>query len=310
MPFSVPAKKEIKKDCASLQVQRQRNIIPENNRKLALSIWKRVCLFASLKLCNRIKSFVKEQAVNHNKKGSVTIEAAISVILFMMIIVFMENFMLMVNKEMDMQIKINNAARQIAKNMFYVSIAEEVSDDKQNSVDIQTKAEAINKAMTAYTMAGTDISKSAIENGIVDMVVQYQVKMPLVNKYFPICQRALVKDWSGTDITQKGDIVYITKSGTVYHRSKNCSHLIIHISKTTVKEVELKRNTGGGRYSECEYCVHEKMMPDESVFITEDGNRYHSSLQCQGLTRRVMEIDISMVGTKKPCSECWEEETK
>lgn len=307
MPFSMPAKKEIKNDCASLQVQKQRNKVSEKNIKNKFIIWKRVCLFTSSKLWKSIKFFKGEKADNIGTEGSVTIEAAISIILFMMMILFVENFMIIVNKEMDMQIQINNTARQIAKNMFYVSIAEELSDNKEKLEGVKTKGEAINKAMAAYAMMGADISDSTIENGIVDLVVKYYAKIPFVNKIFPMCQRALVKDWSGIDITQKGEKVYITKNGTVYHRSKNCSHLVIHISKTTISGVALKRNDSGGKYSACEHCINKEMMPDESVFITADGNRYHASLQCQALTRRVMEVDISMVEDRRPCSACKEE---
>lgn len=307
MPFSMPVKKEIKNDCASLQVQKQRNKVSEKNIKNKFFIWKRVCLFASSKLWKTIKFFKGKKPDNIGIEGSVTIEAAISIILFMMMILFVENFMMIVNKEMDMQIQINNTARQIAKNMFYVSIAEELSDNQEKLEGIKTKGEAINKALAAYAMVGADISDSNIENGIVDMVVKYQAKIPFLNKIFPMCQRALVKDWSGVDITQEGEKVYITNSGTVYHRSKDCSHLVIHISKTTVSGATLKRNDSGGKYSACEHCINKEMMPDESVFITEDGNRYHISLQCQALTRRVMEVDISMVGDRRLCSACREE---
>lgn len=318
MPFSKPAKYKIKKDCVSLQVHKS-DIDPEKNRKLNCDRRKRVCLFTfsdketkkSVYDDSRMTSIYGDSGMTNvsddssmTMAGSVTIEASIAIVLFMMVILFMINFMVAINAEINMQIKINNVAKQIAKNMFYVGLAEENSQEEEETADIKTKEEAVGQAILLYNMAGVDVSESSIENGIVDIVARQQVRIPLINKKISLYQRALMKDWTGTDITKSSDIVYITKNGTVYHRSKNCSHLIVHISKTTVGQVEQFRNANGAKYSKCLHCVTGELSPEESVFITEDGNKYHSSLQCRGITRSIIEVDISQVGDKKPCSEC------
>ncbi|MFQ9516298.1 MAG: TadE/TadG family type IV pilus assembly protein [Eubacterium sp.] len=324
MPFSMPAGYKLKKDCVSLQVHKSEKF-PEKNKIPQYCGWKRVCLFTS---------------GNCKEKGSITIEALIALIMFMAVVFFIGSFMVMVNTEMAMQISINNIVRDTAKNMFYVNVADEISENNKNIINIKKqlentlkgngsgtninevvqeqfnkgylltqlvkniKQEAFNNTYIFSGVNGIDITDSRIEDGIVDLVIRYKMKIPLVNKYLTIYQRGLVKDWTGTDITKTYETVYITENGQVYHKSKNCSHLVIHISKTIMSQVKKLRNSSGGKYYECEYCASKKLLPDTGVFITEDGTRYHSSLQCSGLTRRIMEVDISQIGNKKPCSEC------
>ena len=63
-------------------------------------------------------------------------------------------------------------------------------------------------------------------------------------------------------------------------------------------------NDSGHKYKRCSYCVKQKMSNLSNVFITPDGDRYHNSLDCLGLTRNVIEVDIKDVGDKGPCSSC------
>lgn len=319
MPFSKPVNYRIKKDCVSLQVHKSERI-PEIANNPLCCIWKRAFLFTS---------------PNYKYRGSVTIETLISLLMFMIIVLFIGSFMMIINTQVAMQIHINNIAKDTAKNMFYVEMTDEISEynktlksikeqvedklkgqymDITESVfdkgylmaqlvkDIQTKSSTNSQFL--YDINWINITDSSIENGKVDLVVKYKIKIPLINKYLSISQRALVKDWTGTDITTTSEKVYITENGVVYHKSKNCSHLIVNISKTTVGQAENKNNTHRRKYSGCQYCVKKKLLSDEGVFITEDGNKYHTSLQCSGLTRRIVEKDISQVEGIRPCSEC------
>lgn len=314
-------------DCVSLQVHKPNIKLKhfDNN-----SCKKRVSLFAFQ---------------DSRQTGSVTIEALIASSLFMMAVVFVMNFMIMVSTEMAVQIHINNIAQSTAKLQFYRETADEASDNIEGLADfkneifkkmqeylapeiISDNAEEIlkEKLNEGYLLAqlhkelklsdskflsdirNIRISDSAIENGIVDFVLRYEMKVPVIDKYFTICQRARVKDWTGTDIAQTAGKVYITKNGTVYHKTKECSHLIVRISKTNIDEVPNLRNDSGGKYYACEHCAKGNIPSGTSLFITEDGDRYHLSLQCGGITRHIIEVDISQVSDKKPCSECYGED--
>ena len=50
--------------------------------------------------------------------------------------------------------------------------------------------------------------------------------------------------------------------------------------------------------------MNKKIADSQVVFITKEGKKYHTDINCRGLTRRVITLDISQVETKKACSKC------
>ncbi|MBR5420496.1 MAG: hypothetical protein IK115_05040 [Lachnospiraceae bacterium] len=96
-------------------------------------------------------------------------------------------------------------------------------------------------------------------------------------------------------------MVYITETGTVYHLTRSCTHLKLSITAVSREALATARNGGGGRYRPCEICGGGN---GGTVFITNEGDRYHSSLGCSGLKRTIYEIPISQVGGRRCCSRC------
>lgn len=338
----------MKKDCVSLQVHKPNKKIKESLKNLLYypnkKIRKRVCLFTS------------ENNVN---SGSITIEALLSLTVFMLVVLFMCSFLLVINTEMSMQINIDNATRSAGKTMFYLDELRDIADKSDTlksfkdkfqkklseimnkdgvdrllenwNVDNKTLSELLNVKGKAddvidrgYLLTkliqntGTDAIKGEgfvskiedlkviegeIDDGMVRFAIKYKMKLPMVNRYITIVQGSYVKDWTGTDISSKSEKVYITENGEVYHSSLDCSYLVVNISKTTVEVA--RENYNGNKYSACRICVKNKLEDGESVFVTEDGNRYHTSLTCRGLKRKIIEMDIEQVDERRPCSKCW-----
>ncbi len=117
-----------------------------------------------------------------------------------------------------------------------------------------------------------------------------------------------VRKWTGynvlstTDTKEDEEYVYITESGTVYHRSRSCSHLKISIRVVNASEVSLSRNDYGQRYYPCEKCC--RGQSTGLVFITDKGDKYHNSANCSGLKRTILTVRLSEVGGRGPCSLC------
>lgn len=126
---------------------------------------------------------------------------------------------------------------------------------------------------------------------------------------FGMVNRVCLRGWTGYDNAanaegnaQKELIVYVTKYGQVYHRSRNCYHLNITIRQTDYERLAQERNQNGGRYSACEYCG--KRRESGVLYVTDDGDRYHTTAACGALTRTVRAISFSERGSRPPCSTC------
>ena len=152
---------------------------------------------------------------------------------------------------------------------------------------------------------------SKIDEDYVDLVVTYRVKfnIPLLSfKAIPIVQRCRFSSWSGRQrIKKSGDddtIVYVTSTGTVYHRSRDCTYIRLSIQNVKYSDVGSKRNESGAKYYPCEKCF-KKTTLGEVVYITNTGTRYHNNINCSELKRTVHEVRLSDVkDTKRPCNKC------
>ena len=296
MPFSIPIEKILLKNCVSLQVTRQREIgfVSPSNQKPKIS-------FNSLKSKPR-----RKRAFLFTSKASVTIEAAISITIFLLVTISLSSFLAMVYSQLSIEEKINNISMETSKAKYFVVY------DKENGEKYKSMAEVgyiSSRIFSDIKSKGKLIGilnpvQSNMNNGMVDVVLSYDVKIPFTTYRWNVTQRAKTKDWTGIDLVEPGEIVYITKHGTVYHRSKECKHLIINIEEVTLAQADLMRNKSGHKYKRCSYCARNKVSQLTPVFITPDGDRYHTSLDCLGLTRSVIEVDIKDVGNKKPCSSC------
>jgi hypothetical protein len=152
------------------------------------------------------------------------------------------------------------------------------------------------------------------EDEMIELVLTYQVKAPIGGINLPWTfwvQGASVRAWTGRNKTSKaestgqdesaGDYVYVTITGSVYHEKEDCTHLKLSIEEVSAAEVAGLRNNNGGIYHVCEKCGN---FGSSTVYITQEGNRYHSSLSCSGLKRTVRKITREEVSQMRCCSKC------
>ena len=155
-----------------------------------------------------------------------------------------------------------------------------------------------------------------LEEDCIDIVVRYRIRFPMW--FFSLedlrmIQRVRLRGWTGHQIPAVYSIVkeggadgetmvYITPTGTVYHRNSNCSHI-----KLSVREIgsipEGLRNDSGGKYYSCEICCEEADFKGV-YYITDYGDRYHIAMSCSGLKRTVREVPLSEVTDRVPCKRC------
>ena len=157
---------------------------------------------------------------------------------------------------------------------------------------------------------GIDCSRSrmSLRTGVAELSAVYHVRVPLPVFRIPLLEyeeTMRVKGWTGYERTgfgtENGETVYVTETGLVYHKDYHCTHLELSIRMVPLSDVARLRNESGGKYHACEHCGAESAG---GVYITDTGDRYHSSLSCSGLKRTVYAVPVSEVVGKGACSRC------
>lgn len=181
----------------------------------------------------------------------------------------------------------------------------------KSQVEQYAGKEYLDKTVLKNGRAGIYYGKSKLmEDDRIDLVALYEVSGLFSYsglKGIPMYTRLYGHVWNGYDVEKQGNAdageiyVFITKSGTVYHRNRNCTYLNPSVKAVYYKDVKNKRNVGGAIYYACERCGGESSTV---VYITEQGSRYHSSLECSGLKRTIYTIKLSEAGGRSPCSKC------
>lgn len=124
----------------------------------------------------------------------------------------------------------------------------------------------------------------------------------------PAARKVVVRAWVGytgeSFQNHAGEaIVYITPTGSVYHKSRDCTYLRFSIRQVATGDLSGERNQSGSRYTPCIYCIR-MGWAGGTAYITDYGTSYHSSAGCQGLKRTVTAIPLSEALGRHACSRC------
>ncbi len=177
----------------------------------------------------------------------------------------------------------------------------------------------INRSVIKGGMEGLSFYLSSFmeEEDQVDIVLTYYIRPPIlllpVDDFY-MMQRVTLRVWNGyrpdkandsneEEEEEEPDYVYITETGSVYHVSESCSHLTRSIRQIPFSMAKGESNIYGGKYYACELCG-DKVDTQGKVYITDTGDRYHSSISCSGLKRTILKIPLSEVGGRSLCTRC------
>lgn len=146
-----------------------------------------------------------------------------------------------------------------------------------------------------------------LSGSYINLQVNYYIKIPISFfevKGVGICQKSKSHKWIGdrTDGKQS-DYVYVTKHGTVYHRSRKCHYLDLSIKSADYAQISSMRNKNEHKYSACSGCVAKNHVAGK-VYVTDYGTCYHSDLACSGLKRTIYLILLEETGGKRACGKC------
>lgn len=242
-----------------------------------------------------------------SKKGSITVEAAMAVPLFFFAVVCLMYLMEIMAVQTAVRSGLQYAGKNAAQDacMSVVLSPSAVKADVVNAIGV----ERLQRSIVAGGSGGIDCSSSRISprTGIGELSAKYKIRIPV--PLFRIAMLSFedkmqIKVWNGYEKADFGvkdeGIVYVTETGIVYHRNYHCTHLELSIRMVQPGEVEDLRNKNGGKYHACERCGGK----GGGVYITDTGDRYHSSLSCSGLKRTVYAVPLSEAAGKRACSKC------
>lgn len=267
-------------------------------------------------------------------KGSLTLEAAIVLPIFLSLIISLISVLEMMNLYARVEFALHETAREMALMMYPAAYAktmgEELFDEEfdwelpdeniLNPLLSETLARALftenfgyknlNNSLIKNGEAGIFFFRSDVvnEKGNIDLIVTYKVE-PLFNMFglgkMTFSNRVKVHSWTGyvREEYEEDEYVYITDNASVYHTRRDCTHLCLTINSVRISDLDKCRNKDGKIYKVCKKCGNED---NESgyVYITPYGEVYHTSLSCSGLKRTIYKVTLSEVSGLNECERC------
>lgn len=242
--------------------------------------------------------------------GAFTLEAAVILPMLACFFVSILFFFRVMQVQLEVQKALDDTGRKLAvsENNLADNIAGRAAAEILLKKELTGRKEA--EKYIAGGIAGVSLRGSGFEGDDVCLQATYRIRLPV--KLIPIPDIRVVlktecRKWTGLNVegqTEGRDVwVYITETGTVYHRTKACTHLELSIRDVDWKEVDELRNESGERYSACLLCS-EIENDSGRVYITNLGNRYHQDLNCSGIKRTIRMVRLSEVGNRPVCSKC------
>lgn len=246
-------------------------------------------------------------------KASFTIEAALTLPVFLLVMITILQYGIMMGHSVRLGTAMSETGKSMALAAYVSKYGGDTSKVKNLAVGALTASYAHYKVkeQTGDTpgIKNANMALSSFLKGdeMIDLVLTYQGS---AGKFF--VQRACVRAWTGRNGGRKEEgtgeegnatdtHVYITATGEVYHKDENCTYLKLSVKETSLQSLEVMRNEGGGIYHACEFCG---FRADGVVYITDHGNRYHSTLSCSGLKRTVDKVSLKEAEGMRACSKC------
>jgi len=250
-------------------------------------------------------------------EGSMTIEAAVVLPLFLMFFLALGSAMEMMRLHENLQFALTDIGNRMSVYGSFLTMPDETGLGTEIG-DIALTYTYVKKEIEDY-LGKEYLEASPLVNGVdglcfgeseiwdggehFEILVTYQVapfgEMAGV-KGFRMSNRYYGHFWNGYEIPV--DVVYVTENGTVYHTDAMCTHLFLSVRQVSLQEAYRSRNQKGEKYSLCEYC--ETSDAKNTVYITETGNRFHYKKECTGLKRTVYEVSKDEAQGYGACSRC------
>lgn len=252
----------------------------------------------------------EERASAFTSKGSLTLEAALVVPIFFFAMLCMVYLLEIMSIQTTMRNAMYSVGKEIAQQAYSSPMISTYGIEQHIIKNIG--ADNLNNSIVAGGVSGINCSQSTSDwnTAVIDLSVQYQLVIPILVFRIPAisCEESLrVKGWTGYVAGMYGDtqdeVVYVTDYGLVYHENMHCTYLELSIQEVSWAEIDHLRNASGEKYYPCETCGSMSIAAGR-VYITDYGNRYHVSLDCNKVKRNIYAVPLDEVYGLGGCSKC------
>ncbi len=245
--------------------------------------------------------------------ASLTVEAAMSLPLFL----FFSVSLMQPMHWLDRQRKVQTAVESVGEELSMAQYLAE-SDEKNRWSDAAAGLFLRGKA-GAYT-EGIQIKKARAmdSDGLVCLEVTYKEKLvffslPGIRITMNAASRR--RPWIGLDgkLKTKGagggqdeadeKTVFVGAGMGRYHLYRDCHYISNQYEAIPAAAAGQKRNHSGSRYTPCSRCSGKEPMA-ETVYITPEGKHYHSDKACSAMASYVRTVLLQEVEHLGVCSYC------
>lgn len=287
--------------------------------------------------CDAIKGISLFTSVTRQAEGSMTVEAAVILPLFLCFFLNLGCAIELIRLHSNLEFALCEIGNRMAVYGYALTSADSGAgesnpgESKENGVwselkdvafsYIYVKNEIVNYLGEQYLeespiskgTAGLHFPESEIFTGedCFEIVATYEVA-PFDSiagfRNFRMANRYYGHLWNGYHIPgtegagKSGDVVYVAENGVVYHSDRECSHLLLSVKSVSLQEAYTGRNEYGERYTLCMRCKDSGVQGN--VYITNEGDNIHYRVDCPGLKRTVNAVAKNDAEKYRACSRC------
>lgn len=277
-------------------------------------------LIPSLK-ANRKMNFVQKRRAfpfsSTDHHGSMTVEAAMVLPIFLFFMMTLLMGIEIVRLQSNLFAGLSRSEAVHMKEQIHRVILDQIPMDQFQEDTVQEYLDGQENGKLCLMNEILAENKSDVQgNGKIQIRVEYVIKpfiywLPIGNASggLPFQDELFAHDFNGYrgpiegNFTEENELVFITESGTRYHKDTECVSLRISVQTVHSRQLAGMRNEDGGKYYPCERCHPSR---NGVFFITRDGNRYHAGADCSSLKRTVRAVPLkeALQMGRSACRKC------
>lgn len=242
-------------------------------------------------------------------KGSYTLEAAVVIPLVAAYLVTVLSFFIILNIQCAVDEALLYTGRKTAVESSIVESEELLLVSAKAYMHHALHENTLVERYIENGLWGIQLWKSDFYGDGIYLRAEYMVKLPMSLwgiGTLKLSSQNYFQKWIGDNpVKEKGEYVYITKNGEVYHANVTCPSIQRSVKETSLEEIPYLRGKDGQRYYECSRCAW-KDNRKERVYYTDYGTLYHKDSACNAIIRVTEKVKLSEVSDRRPCSFCYE----